>query len=62
MDDLNLGERYRSDLTLLSEHTVTTSFNLFKDGIPQMAVSLLPFFQNLFIKCGEKGLFLGSYN
>ncbi|KAF8530974.1 indigoidine synthase A-like protein [Gautieria morchelliformis] len=60
MDDLGLAEQYRSDLTLLSKYLVSTSqeFNLFQKGIPQMAISLLPFFQHLFIKCGEMGVFV----
>jgi pseudouridylate synthase / pseudouridine kinase len=29
---------------------------LVDDGIGQMAVNLLPFFQNIVIKCGERGL------
>jgi pseudouridine-5'-phosphate glycosidase/pseudouridine kinase len=33
----------------------TLSF-LVDDGIAQMAVNLLPFFQNMVIKCGERGL------
>ena len=58
MDDLSLGETYHSDLTLLSKHAVTLSqSNLFKDGLPHMAISLVPFFQHLFIKCGENGQF-----
>lgn len=61
MDDLSLGEQYRSDLELLSRQPVSTSqeFNLFQGAIPQMAITLLPFFQHLFIKCGEKGQSLG---
>ena len=56
MDDLALGEQYRSDLVLLSRQVSTSQdFNLFHSGIPHMAISLLPFFQHLFIKCGNKG-------
>lgn len=33
----------------------TLSF-LLKDGVAQMAINLLPFFQNIVIKCGEQGL------
>ncbi|KAF8577889.1 hypothetical protein K439DRAFT_1363592 [Ramaria rubella] len=61
VDDLGLGETYRSDLMALSRQPMSLphSSNLFAlDGIPQMAISLLPFFQHLFIKCGDKGVFV----
>jgi len=57
MDDLSLGEAYRSDLALLSKPQATGGNPFLSDGLPQMAVTLLPFFQHLFIKCGSDGQF-----
>lgn len=37
--------------------TGTLSF-LAEDGIAQMAINLLPFFQHLVIKCGERGVII----
>lgn len=63
IDDFAISHKFRMELEQLARRNVsdedsskgTLSF-LVDDGIAQMAVNLLPFFQNLVIKCGERGL------
>ncbi|KAG6814072.1 hypothetical protein H0H92_003119 [Tricholoma furcatifolium] len=63
IDDLSLGSVFRSELAQLAKLGVhgkdlskgTLAF-LVDHGIAQMAIKLLPFFQNLVIKCGDKGV------
>ncbi|KAG5638658.1 hypothetical protein H0H81_011210 [Sphagnurus paluster] len=63
MDSLSLGSAFRSDLEQLARRKVcdadsskgTLSF-LIEEGVAQMAVKLLPFFQHLTVKCGEQGV------
>ena len=63
IDDFCISQDFRLELEKLAKQRVsdedislgTLSF-LVDDGIAQMAVNLLPFFQNLVIKCGERGL------
>ncbi|KAJ7492667.1 indigoidine synthase A-like protein [Mycena latifolia] len=64
IDKLSLGEAFRKDLTRLAKRKVrddsevegnTLAF-LVEDGVAQMAVALTPFFRNIFIKCGERGV------
>lgn len=63
IDDFAISHQFRMELEQLARRNVsdedpskgTLSF-LINDGIAQMAVNLLPFFQNLVIKCGERGL------
>lgn len=63
LDSLSLASKYRMDLEHLSRANVssdsstkgTLSF-LLDQGIAQMAVTLLPFFQHIIVKCGEKGV------
>jgi pseudouridine-5'-phosphate glycosidase/pseudouridine kinase len=63
IDDFAISHQFRMELEQLARRNVsdedsskgTLSF-LVNDGIAQMAVNLLPFFQNLVIKCGERGL------
>ncbi|KAG6912004.1 hypothetical protein DXG01_000252 [Tephrocybe rancida] len=63
IDDLSLGAAFRQDLERLARLDAsdedpsgeTLSF-LVDQGIAQTAVKLLPFFQHLIIKCGEKGV------
>jgi pseudouridine-5'-phosphate glycosidase/pseudouridine kinase len=63
MNDLSLGSEFRMDLEQLAKRNVldqdsskgTLSF-LVDNGIAQMAVNLVPFFQNIIIKGGERGL------
>ncbi|KAI1788747.1 indigoidine synthase A-like protein [Ganoderma leucocontextum] len=64
IDDMTLGSEFRMELEKLARRrafedeaaaTGTLSF-LVENGIAQMAVNLLPFFQHLVIKCGERGL------
>lgn len=65
MDAFNLGSKFRTDLENLSRRDCsnldschdTLSF-LVADGVAQMAIHLLPFFQNIIIKCGDKGVVL----
>ena len=65
IDDFGLSSRFRMELEQLARRNVsdengskgTLSF-LLDDGIAQMAINLLPFFQNIVIKCGARGLFV----
>jgi pseudouridine-5'-phosphate glycosidase/pseudouridine kinase len=63
IDNFAISHKFRTELEQLAKRNVsdedlskgTLSF-LVDDGIAQMAINLLPFFQNLLIKCGERGL------
>ncbi|KAF5384895.1 hypothetical protein D9615_001481 [Tricholomella constricta] len=63
IDNLALGSAFRADLEQLARKNVSDgdpskgnlSF-LLEQGVVQMAVKLLPFFQHLVIKCGEQGV------
>jgi pseudouridine-5'-phosphate glycosidase/pseudouridine kinase len=63
IDDFAISHQFRADLEHLAKQNVsdedlskgTLSF-VIDDGIAQMAVNLLPFFQHLVIKCGELGI------
>jgi pseudouridine-5'-phosphate glycosidase/pseudouridine kinase len=63
IDDFNLGSTFRLELEQLSRRPVseytesgkTLSF-LLDQGIVQKAVQILPFFQHLIIKCGDRGV------
>ncbi|KAG5724658.1 Pseudouridine-5'-phosphate glycosidase [Termitomyces sp. T112] len=63
IDDLSLGSSFRLDLERLAKLNVddhdssrgTLAF-LINQGVAQMAIKLLPFFQHLIIKCGEQGV------
>jgi pseudouridine-5'-phosphate glycosidase/pseudouridine kinase len=63
IDSLNLGSAFRTDLEQLARKPVdvddsskgTLSF-LIDQGVAQMAVHLLPFFQHIFVKCGDRGV------
>ena len=64
VDHMGLGSDFRMELEQLSRRsaigdepapTGNLSF-LVDNGIAQMAINLLPFFQHLIIKCGERGL------
>jgi len=62
VDGLNLGDRWRIDLQELVKLPAGIAMDkgslgfLVNDGIAQMAITLLPFFQHLVIKCGERGV------
>ncbi|KAI0778267.1 indigoidine synthase A-like protein [Trametes elegans] len=64
VDQMALGSQFRLELDQLARQsayegesapTGNLSF-LVDNGIAQMAINLLPFFQHLVIKCGERGL------
>ncbi|CCL99025.1 uncharacterized protein FIBRA_01034 [Fibroporia radiculosa] len=63
VDDMAIGSQFRMGLDQLARVNVddqdsskgTLSF-LVEKGIAQMAIHLLPFFQHLIIKCGERGV------
>ncbi|KAI0655160.1 indigoidine synthase A-like protein [Cubamyces menziesii] len=64
IDEMGLGPEFRMELDQLARRsafdgddvrTGNLSF-LVDNGIAQMAINLLPFFQHLVIKCGERGL------
>ncbi|KXN90076.1 hypothetical protein AN958_05081 [Leucoagaricus sp. SymC.cos] len=62
IDSMGLGSGFRMDLEQLAKRNATdldvnkgTLSFLIDQGIAQMAINLLPFFQHLIIKCGERG-------
>lgn len=63
IDNFGLGSSFRTDLAQLAKRKVsdtagdlgTLSF-IADQGIVQMAVNLLPFFQHIVIKCGKLGV------
>lgn len=64
IDGFRLGEEWARDLSQLARMPACPqnrsqkgdlSF-IVNDGIAQMAINLLPFFQHLVIKCGERGV------
>lgn len=65
IDTFGISHQFRMELGHLARRYVsdddtskgTLSF-LVEDGTAQMAINLLPFFQNIVIKCGERGLLL----
>ena len=62
VDKFSIGAEFRSSLDRLARETAgtngkTLSF-LVDQGIAQMAINLLPFFQHLVIKCGDLGVLL----
>lgn len=67
IDSFNLGSTFRMDLEKLSrchesesKPSGDLSF-LLNQGIAQKAIHLLPFFQHLIIKCGDKGVLVVMY-
>ena len=62
IDRFNLGSEWRMDLDQLSKQQACPDTDkgdlsfLTKNGIAQMAINMLPFFQNIIIKCGERGV------
>ncbi|KAL5495381.1 hypothetical protein ACEPAI_844 [Sanghuangporus weigelae] len=62
LHNFNLGSQWRLDLETLAKRPACPTKEkgdlsfLTRDGIAQMAINLLPFFQNLVIKCGDKGV------
>ncbi|KAG8925442.1 hypothetical protein FRC02_009685, partial [Tulasnella sp. 418] len=68
IDAFGLDSSYQTQLARLAQLPVhhksdgseTLSF-LVQDGIAQMAVNLLPFFQHLVVKCGHRGVFLAFH-
>lgn len=64
IDSMSLGSHFRMELEQLArldacDSTLSkgTLAFLLDNGIAQMAVNLLPFFQHFILKAGEKGLF-----
>ncbi|KAJ7596984.1 indigoidine synthase A-like protein [Mycena floridula] len=62
IDKFSLGTQFQNDLGIMArlnvsefDSTRTLSF-LSEQGIAQMAVNLLPLFQHIVVKCGEKGI------
>ena len=68
IDSFSLSTAYRMDLEQLAKRMVcdkdsskgTLAF-LLDQGVAQMAVHLLPFFQHLIIKCGERGVLVAMH-
>ncbi|OCB88300.1 hypothetical protein A7U60_g4502 [Sanghuangporus baumii] len=62
LHNFNLGSQWRLDLETLARQPACPAKGkgdlsfLTRDGIAQMAINILPFFQNLVIKCGDKGV------
>lgn len=61
LSSFGLGPDYRSQLDRLAKarNGVDLSF-LVNEGVAQMAVQLLPYFQHIVVKCGDRGMFLLS--
>jgi len=65
LDGWGIGSQYRAELDILARQSAgdaekgTLSF-LVDQGVAQMAMHLLPFFQHLLIKCGDKGVVAAS--
>jgi pseudouridine-5'-phosphate glycosidase/pseudouridine kinase len=63
IDNFSIGTEFRSSLERLARQDAgsnsgrTLSF-LVDQGVAQMAINLLPFFQHLVIKCGDLGVLL----
>lgn len=64
IDNMGLGSQFRMELEQLARRDACDSATskgtlgfLLDQGIAQMAVNLLPFFQHLVLKAGDKGLF-----
>ncbi|KAF5374860.1 hypothetical protein D9758_000324 [Tetrapyrgos nigripes] len=63
LDNFSIGAQFRTDLEHLSRMNAsiadssrgTLSF-LVEQGVAQQAINLLPLFQHIIIKCGEKGV------
>jgi len=64
LESFGLGAQFRMELDHLarspasphSRKTTGTLSFLTEEGIAQMAINLLPFFQHLVVKCGERGV------
>ena len=63
VDDMAMGSEFRMDLqqiarldACLNDRAKGTLSFLVNKGIAQMAIHLLPFFQHLIIKCGDRGV------
>ena len=64
VNSFGLGSEWRMDLEQLARRPACPSPDstkgdlsfLLKDGIAQMAVNLLPFFQHIAVKCGDRGI------
>jgi pseudouridine-5'-phosphate glycosidase/pseudouridine kinase len=63
IDKFSLGSDFQIDLEKLSRKNISdhgfsqeTLGFLVENGVAQMAINLLPFFQNLLIKCGDCGV------
>ena len=66
IDNLSLGSDFRRDLERLANKGVSDSDTLkgnlgfiVDQGVAQMMVKLLPFFQHLVVKCGARGCLVG---
>jgi len=62
IDGMGLNSAFRMDLEQLARRNITdldvgkgTMSFIIDQGIAQMAIHLLPFFQHIIIKCGERG-------
>ena len=64
IDDFSIGTEFRQSLDHLARQDAETARGgktlsfLVDQGVAQMAIHLLPFFQHLVIKCGDLGVFL----
>jgi len=64
VEGMNLADRWRGDLQQLAKLPAGVATEkgslgfILNDGIAQMAISLLPIFEHLIIKCGDRGVVL----
>ncbi|KIL70885.1 hypothetical protein M378DRAFT_497552 [Amanita muscaria Koide BX008] len=68
IDSYSLASAYRTDLEQLAkrracdeDHSKGTLSFLIDEGVAQMAINLLPFFQHLVIKCGGRGILVAMH-
>lgn len=64
---MSLGSQFRMELDHLARRKISEEISsddtlgfIVENGIVQMGVNLLPFFQNIFLKCGSRGVLVIS--
>ncbi|KZS95964.1 indigoidine synthase A-like protein [Sistotremastrum niveocremeum HHB9708] len=60
VNNFALGAEFRAQLEQLSRWNNNCFRFLVEDGVAPICVNLLPFFQNIVVKCGPKGAFVAS--
>lgn len=60
INNFALDSEFRARLERLSHSNGKQFRFLIEDGVAPVCVNLLPFFQNIVVKCGDKGAFVAS--